>query len=458
MAMKPVARKLTKLASLMLLIAILLAACQPAAQPTTEEAEPPAGAEETQPPAVEEKVKIVFWSHDFPPREALDRQYMDKFMDDNPNVEVEYVLGPGDDIQYITKLMTAFAGNEAPDCFNLLTFSSGPLLMQELVAPVDPKVYGYNTQEELEEEYIIGTLEGFKRNDVLYAIPSEVSIYSMFTNAQMFKDSGLDVDQDYPKTWEDLLPLAEKMNKVENGQLVQRAFDFTYGMADDLTSPVLSVAGMANQLGGELLSEDGKEALVNTEPWAKTFQFIQDWVYMEEAGNPALTVAFIGYYEGTVGMTLSGSWYSSYIKDQGASVYDHIVVKPFPQWKDAIRKSGAYMYAYGLFTNAKSSPEKQHACQMLIKELSSHPEEYLKDTGLLQSTKNLAETETFKQDPTLAVFLQDMEGTPYFPAHPKSFEMLDVLTRALQRVTTEKQDVQEALDQAKSEIDALIQE
>ena len=442
--------------SVLAVLSLLLAGCAPqATQPAAPEAAQPEATEAPAPSV--EKTKIVFWSHDFPPREKLDRQYMDKFMADNPNIEVEYVLGPGDDVQYITKLMTAFAGNEAPDCFNLLTFSSGPLLNEGLVAPIDPSVYGFSTQEELEKTYVIGTLEGFKYGDTLYAIPSEVSIYSLFANKQMFADAGLDVEKDYPKTWEDLVPLGQTMNKEENGQLVQRAFDFTYGMAEDLTSPVLSYAGMAYQLGGELLNADGTEALVNTEPWVKSLQFIQDWVYQEKLGNPALTVAFVGFYEGTVAMTLSGSWYSSYVKDQNPAIAEQIVVVPFPQFKDAVKKSGAYMYAYGLFTNAGSNPEKQKACQMLIREMSNHPEDYLRDAGLLQSRIDLQDTETFKNDATLPVFLKDMEGSPYFPAHPKAFEMLDVLTRALQRVVTEEQDPQASLDAAKAEIDALLQ-
>jgi multiple sugar transport system substrate-binding protein len=446
--------------SVVVILALLLAACQKATtQPLAPETKPPEEVKPTEPPPTQppaEKTKIVFWSHDFPPRQKLDQQFMDKFMAENPNVEIEYVLGPGDDVQYITKLMTAFAGNEAPDCFNLLTFSSGPLLTQGLVAPVDPTVYGFKTQEELEKTYVIGTLEGFKHDGKLYAIPSEVSLYSMFVNKKMFADAGLDAEKDYPKYWEDLIPLAEKMNREENGQLVQRAFDFTYGMPDDATSPVLSLGGMAYQLGGTILNEDGTEAMVNTEPWVKTFQFVQDWVYKEKAGNPALTVAFIGFYEGSVGMTLSGSWYASYVKEQQSAVYDNMTVKPFPQWKDGKQKSGAFMYAYGLFTNVSASSEKQHICQMLIKELSSHPEDYLRDAGLLQSRVDLPETETFKSDPNLGVFLKDMESTPYFPAHPKAFEILDVLTRAFQRVVTEQQDPQESLNAAKAEIDTLL--
>jgi len=442
----------------------LLAACAPAFAPTVAPAPPTpamqptaASVQPTVAPSAE-PIKIVFWSHDFPPREKLDRKYIAKFEEENPGVKVDYVIGPGDDAQYITKLMTAMASGEGPDCFNLLSMGAGPLLGQGAVAPVDPKVYGFDSQQALEKSYVEGTLEGFKYDGKLYAVPSEVSLYSLFINKDLFAKAGLDADKDYPKTWEDLIPLARKLNKTENGQLVQRAFDFTYGMADDGTSPVLTLAGMAYQLGGTVLNADASEATVDTEPWVRSLQFMQDWVYKEKLGNPALTVSTIGFYEGSVAMALSGSWYSSYVKDQNEAVYRVHTVKPLPRWKDAINNTGAYMYAYGLFVNAASSPEKQALCQKLIKELSSHSEEYLSEAGLLQPTMALAGSQAIKQVPNMDVFLSDMKGTPYWPAHPKTFEISDALTRAVQRAVTENQPAAEALRQAKQEIDALLKE
>lgn len=445
------------LLSVILIVAfLLLASCAPKATPTTAPPTeiPPTEAPPTQPPA--EKVKIVFWSHDFPPREKLDRQYMDKFKQENPNVEIEYVLGPGDDIQYLTKLTTALAGGEGPDCFNLLSMSAGRLLETNSVAPLDLGVLGYSSIEEVEKLYVPGTLGGLIKDGKLYALPSEVSNYALFVNTKAFQDAGLDPDKDSPKTWDELIPLAQKLNKVENGKLVFRAFDFTYGSADDVTSGPFTLAGMAYQLGGTILNEEGTESTVNTEPWVRSLQFIQDWVYKEKLGDPTLTVAFIGFYEGSVGMVFSGSWYIPYIKDQGSPVYETFTVKPSPRWKDAVNNTGSVLYAYGLFVNANTTPEKQKACAQLIKELSGHPEEYLSEAGLLQPTIALTESETFKNTPHLDVFLKDMEGTPYWPTHPKSFEIHDVLLRALQRVVTDQQPVQESLDQAKQEMDEVL--
>ena len=436
----------------------LLASCTPASPTVTSApAATKAPSAATQAPAAG-TTKIVFWSHDFPPREKLDRQYMDKFKQDNPGVEVEYVLGPGDDVQYLTKLTTAMAGGEGPDCFNLLNFSAGRLLAQGAVAPLDLKALGFNTLEDVQKTYVEGTLNGLVKDGKLYAMPSEVSNYAMFVNNKMFTDAGLDVNKDMPTTWEDLVLLGHKLNKTEGEKLTFRMFDFTYGQADDATSPGLSLAGMAYQLGGTLFNADETESMVNTEPWVKSLQFQQDWVLKEKLGDPSLTVAFVGFSEGSVGMFLGGSWYGPYLKEQNSPVADNYVVKPFPRWKEAINDTGSFLYAYGEFVNAKSSPEKQVLCTKLIKELASHPEEYLKEAGLLQPSLAVTQSETFKTTPFLDVFLNDMKGTPYWPTHPKSFEIADSLTRAVQRAILDQEPVQESLDKAKEEIDELLKQ
>jgi len=409
-------------------------------------------------PTPTEKIALSFWSHDFPPREALDRQYMDKFMQENPNVEIEYVLGPGDDIQYLTKLTAAMAGGEGPDCFNLLNMSAGRLLSTDSVAPIDLNVIGYTSLEEFQNDYIEGTLNGLIKDGKLYAMPSEVSNYSMFVNTKMFSDAGLDVDNDMPKTWEEMVTLGHELTTSEGGKIQFRMFDFTYGQADDATSPVLTLAGMAYQLGGTIFNEGETESLVNSEAWVKALQYEQDYIYKEKLGDPALTVAFLGFSEGSVGMFAGGSWYGPYLTEQASPVAELYAVKPLPRFEDAINNTGSFLYAYGLFINADSSPEKQQLCMGLIKELSSHSEEYLKAGGLLQPTNALLESDTYKNTPYLNVFIEDMKGTPYWPTHPLSFEIADVLTRAIQRSVMEEMSPQESLDQAKIEIDDLLKQ
>jgi len=442
--------------SLAVIMAFLASCVAPTAAPTQPPAATPIPAATDTQPAAAGVTKITFWSHDFPPREQLDRKYMEKFKQDNPGVDIEYVLGPGDDVQYLTKLTTAMTGGQGPDCFNLLNFSAGKLLEQNALAPLDLNAIGYANLDDVKKVYVEGTLDGLTKDGKLYALPSEVSNYSMFVNKKMFTDAGLDVDKDMPKTWEDMIPLAHKLNKVENGKLIFRMFDFTYGQADDATSPVLSLAGMAYQLGGTVLNDAGTESLVNTDPWIKSLQYEQDFVLKEKLGDPALTVAFNGFADGSVGMFLSGSWYGPYLKDQKSPVVDQYVVKPMPRWKDAKNNTGSFLYAYGEFVNASSSPQKQLLCMKLIKELASHPDDYLENAGILQPTNALVQSDTFKNIPFLNVFVEDMKGTPTWPTNAKSFEIADALTRAIQRAVMDKNPVKDSLDKAKQEIDALL--
>jgi ABC-type glycerol-3-phosphate transport system substrate-binding protein len=34
----------------------------------------------------DQKVKVVYWAYDFPPRAELDKKYIEEFMKENPNI------------------------------------------------------------------------------------------------------------------------------------------------------------------------------------------------------------------------------------------------------------------------------------------------------------------------------------------------------------------------------------
>lgn len=458
-----------RLLSIFILVALLLAACQPAVEspvPLIETAAPqsevavateaPASpaTEEPKPP---EKIKLVFWSHDYPPRERLDRKIMAQFMEANPNVEIEYIIGPGDDSQYIVKLMTAYAGGEAPDCFNLIDMYVGQVFDKEMVVPLDPKAYGVENQDELIAQYIPGTLNQLIHNGTLYAVPAEEGTVSMYLNTQMFADAGLDPVNDYPMTWEQLLEVAPKLTKMEGDRFVQRSYEFAYGGADELVMSAVYVAGMAFQAGGTVLNADKTEATVNTEPWKKTFQYVYDYAYKYKFGGPGNTPSINAFIEGSSAMTAQGPWYKAYLKDMNSVAVDNLIVMPVPRWQDAVNKTGIFNYTYGQYVNALTTPEKQAVCQALIAEMATkHHEEYLTEADIIQPAISLTQSDAFKNKPFIDVFISDMTNTPGWPVIPKSFELYDSLNRALQRVMTNQQSIDEALNQAKEEMDAIL--
>jgi multiple sugar transport system substrate-binding protein len=406
----------------------------------------------------QDAITIKFWSHDFKPRETIDREIIAQFEKDHPNVRVEYTIGPGNDPDYITQLLTALSAGEGPDLYNVLS------LVPELkpdgpVAPVDYQAMGYDSQQALVDTYVEGTLQGFMDKDgTLYGVPTELGNYALYINGDLFKAAGLDPQKDAPKTWEDLMAIAPKLTKKDaSGNITQRAFDFAYPIPDEYNSGPVTYDAMAYQLGGTIFNEERTAGAINTEPWVKTFTYIRD--YAKQFGGPALTPSAVAFPEGSIAMIISGTYYMDVVKGSNPDMAKSLVVAPFPRWKNGlVNDAGSYLYGYGLYVNSQSKPEVQQAAWRLAAALSSQPERYFTDTNLLQPRKSVAENTDLLNSSFAGLFIQDMKGSPSFPTVRNVTETTGIFDRALQRVLNEGMDPKESLDQANDELTAFLKE
>ena len=63
-------------------------------------------------------------------------------------------------------------------------------------------------------------------------MPTEVSYYACYTNNAHWRDAGLDPVKDFPKTWEEMPGIAEKLTKRDaNGVPRRRGYDFNWPSA-----------------------------------------------------------------------------------------------------------------------------------------------------------------------------------------------------------------------------------
>lgn len=400
---------------------------------------------------------LTFWSHHFEPREAVDREVIARFEREHPGVRVAYVIGPGEDVQYITNLFTAMAGGQGPDLFNVVSLAAAPLIAQGTVVPVDPAAFGVASEAELKKLYLEGTLEGAEFGGRLYGVPTEVSTYSLYYNADLFRKAGIaPFAADRPPTWDEIVAASQKLVRRQGNQLVQRGFEFTYGLPLDNTEPAFTLAGMAHQLGGDVLLDGGARSGVSERPWVDALSFWSRFVHELRLGDPSLPVAHLAFGDGSVAMVLSGPWYQRWLETQNSAVAKATAVAPFPRFSAAAHRNGAYLYGYGLFVNAAASKEKQKLAWELAAALTSVPETYLSRAGLLQPRLALARSESYRTSALLRTFLQDMVNTPYWPSHPKTTELISAIDRAMQRVVMEMADPAASLAQARTEMDALL--
>src|SRR5699024_11315193 len=216
--------------------------------------------------AQEDEVTLEFWTIN------LKSSYGDyieglisEYEEDNPNIKIDWVDVPGDDIEQ--KLISVMAGDEVPDVVNLsnyqvLSVHEGNLYpITELVDEEELDAYFPNMVESL-------TFDGETKAFPWYHGGPPIGLL----NTEIYEKAGLDPEQQ-PETWDELL---------ENGQVIHDSVPEVYGSNDFPSLEILMTADI------EILSDDGKEAAFNT---PEAVNFIEKFIDAYNSGSIAPGVA-----------------------------------------------------------------------------------------------------------------------------------------------------------------------
>jgi multiple sugar transport system substrate-binding protein len=295
------------------------------------------------------------------------------------------------------------------------------------------------------------TLQGATFEGELYGIPNELSIYAFHTNNTLWEEAGLDPVADAPNTWEDLVPIEDKLTKRDAaGKLTQRGFIFGWEAAVWM---FLQWGAMVRQLGGSELSDDLRTCTIDSSEAAKTLQYWKDWVDRE--GGPQYETHQGVPQTGTVGSWAhTGSWARPGLLEAEIDYTVH----PVPRWSDAVHNNGFDTYAYFHMVNVNTPDPVKRAAWQLAWFLDSHSVRYLESTGLLQPQKEVEKSKVFQETPFLDVFLNEMKVSMYSPRVPGFLEIADALARVRDRACLEDMDVAESLAMGKEEIDKILDE
>lgn len=400
----------------------------------------------------QEPVKITVWMHNHQPRVPLDEANIARFEAENPDVDVELVII--ENAEFDTRLNTGLASGQGPDVFNQWTAYIGQFYQSGLLAPVDPKPLGFDSIDEVYALYGEAgekLLAGATFDGVLYGIPTELSIYGCYANNDLFREAGLDPEKDFPKTWEQMREVAEKLTvRDSGGSPTRRGYDFPW------TSPVfmyLVFEPMVAQLGLRIVDDLELTVNLNNEQVMQVMQYWYDWVNTWKLGGPQYTDSRTAFWNGELAIDcLQGNWGVPLIEEAGIDWSLH----PAPRWENAVNDNGMALYAYFLMVNAFSSPEKQEAGWRLIRYLTDTPEEALTQAGLFQPRVDLLQSETFLNDPVMPLFLEEMSKSFYTPLVPGWNESAAALARARDRIVLNNEDMATVLAEAQQEMMDII--
>ena len=404
------------------------------------------------PASADPKIELNLWTHEDPARSVLEKKLIQEFQAANPNVTVNYVTYPSGKIKDL--VVTAFAANQGPDIFNLEIQDEYPFIANSRVAPVDLKAIGAPSLKSLVDQYSTGILNPVTSGGKLYGLPLEVTNWTIFLNKKIFRDAGLNPVKDYPKTWEDVVTLSQKL-VVRDGEIItRRGFDFRYPYY------LTQFVPMVEQLGGALTSPDGKTAIVNDAAWIKFLTFMRDFgPNGKNLGSPTYMPARNAFNGGKdIAMAESGLYQEARILAANPEFYnsgDWMVV-PYPQFKNAKKKVTGNFYGHFYMVNAQKPTASQATAWKLVSFLLSHSEDYLREVKIVQPLKKLLDSKTFKDMPYSQVFRKDLEASHSVYYAENSPKVNDLLKVAVETVMLANVEPQKALETLKRNLQAAL--
>ena len=199
------------------------------------------------------KQKITFWGSWSGTQVDQLNQLIDQYNKSQDSYTVTYKVQ--DNVE--EKLLTGMAGGEIPDVIMWDRVNTKIYAEKNALLDLDSLI----EKDHIDlNDFYEETVKEMSADGKQYGIPLLVDNRSLFYNKKLLAQAGVTP----PKTWEELLNVAEKTTKWEGKQLVQAGFSL-----DDV--------GLFNmwlqQAGGTMLSEDGKPTAFNSKAGLEVLNF-----------------------------------------------------------------------------------------------------------------------------------------------------------------------------------------
>jgi multiple sugar transport system permease protein len=266
---------------------------------------------------------------------------------------VKIVLGPADRGSDLQKLLCGVVGNSPPDVFKREANLLGDIAARGILMPLD----GFIEEDKRradglhEEDYAAGVWQSGRGPDgKMYAVAEGTNDLFLAYNKEVFREAGLDPERP-PANWEEWKEYTRKLTSWDDKGRIVRLGTMIHApyKEDDLLFYVA-------QLGGDVLSKDGRECLLDGPDALEALRFIREIV--ECAGGRRAYDEFSQVQEGLsswplgtgrVAMSVEGPSVIYEAMRRNMSVDLGIVPVPSPSGRKAITTSarhGVYLIPY----------------------------------------------------------------------------------------------------------------
>lgn len=227
-----------------------------------------------------ETIELEWWMWD---ASEIYQQAIDDYMEIYPNVSIEIVNQPWDDMW--TRLPLALDGDGGPALFNI--HNSHHYNLIDYIEPYDMDI------DELSADFL--NVEAHLIDDQVHYIDYGMMTGMIFYNADHWEEAGL-TEEDYPETWDELIEIALELTIIEGDSIERSGFNINDNHHNFLMA-------LGYQKGEFLFDEDGTSALINTEVKQEAFQEMLDLYEEDQVGHQDFgSVAGESFGQGTTSM------------------------------------------------------------------------------------------------------------------------------------------------------------
>lgn len=225
--------------------------------------------------------------------DAIMKNVINDFQKENPNITIDYKK---EDIkqQYRDKIVARVKNGTGPDIF--LFHNSWLSEMSSLLLPFPSDVI---QKDEFQKVYYPVVVSDLTKNGAIYGIPSGIDTLALFTNTEIFNQSGALV----PSTWQDFGKTARSLTvKDENGKI--KTSGSSLGTFDNVTHVADIISLLLVQNGADLynLSNTSQNAI-------DAFDYYTDFAKNEgKVWDDTLDPSIVAFAKGNLAMYFGYSW------------------------------------------------------------------------------------------------------------------------------------------------------
>ncbi|HEC22562.1 MAG TPA: extracellular solute-binding protein [Chloroflexi bacterium] len=453
-------RKRLILLAVSLMLLLILSACAPAGtaeEPAAEEeagqeaeAEAPAEEEAAEAPAEEEAapaeeeaeapaepVTVTYWHTMSDAEVEAMEEVIAMFEAEHPDITIEMTRYAYDDFK--SALLTSLAGGEGPDTARLDIIWVPEFAELGALVALDEAMPDF---DEIAAQTFPGPLATNYWDGHYYGLPQDTNTQVLLWNREVFEEAGVEGP---PATLEEFQQVACELSEGE--ERYGYAMGGTYFWAP---------APIFYSMGGQIVDEDitTAQGYINGPASVAAFQMLVD-MYNEGCLSPNLLGGGIGtadgHATGLYAMIIDGPWMVDIYKaDYPDFEVNFALVPAGPDGTTSSVVGGQNVVVFD------GSEHQEAAIEWARFLLSEEAQLKMAERGVIPTLSSVA------GDPGLPdyfdVFMQQLETAQARVPHPRWGDMDGAINNAFQRMLRGEQTVQEALDQAADEIDALLNE